>query len=500
MHTGELLRHIYGAQLGLYRKPPHALNMVKSSNASSSSGINLLPSAAFADDGLIDVYSTRYRRTFQSAMAFMFGLLPTAERWLSLTVRESHSIAFCFDDCVCPLIGALQKSMVYATASASLAGGTLTTTTTTTTPMIVPGSLGSVGGPAGNVMQLIRNTLLENAVGHLHPMELRDAVLAVLCHGGRMPCRRPGDDDRMAGVVMADASSASRSAAAVTVTETTIQSDFINIDQDDEASRGGGGGGSSGNPAQSGRARNSINLQQLQFINHERQNLAFESNPNQYQRSPSQHLGGDDTVRTFAAAAERSADQHSDTSCIQPSHIAHLMAHTHRLRLAELRHADNRRRGLLRAYGLLRHIVANILRMVSGARTKFVLYAGHDRTLEYLLAALGVTGADSAPDGAAAAEPDVTFIPYAARLAFEVYRSTTNGEHYFRVVYNGHDVTSLVLVCAGGRSLRMTRASRRGGKAALCPIENIVRFVHDDYFAPFNTTNFRDACQVVKVL
>lgn len=224
-------------------------------------------------------------------------------------------------------------------------------------------------------------------------------------------------------------------------------------------------------------ARNAFDLQQQQFINRERQNLVFESNP---------HLGANPT---FSVA-------YPDTTCIQPTHIAHLMSHTLRLRLTEQRHADHRRRGLLRAYGLLRHLVANMLRMVSGARSKFVLYAGHDRTLEYLLAALGVTGGDAADSATANAIADTTFIPYAARLAIEVYRSTTNGDHYFRLVYNGRDVTPLVLVCAGGRSLRVPRASRRGGRAALCPIENIVRFVHDDYFAPFNTTNFRDACQV----
>ena len=61
------------------------------------------------------------------------------------------------------------------------------------------------------------------------------------------------------------------------------------------------------------------------------------------------------------------------------------------------------------------------------------------------------------------------------------------------VVFNGHDVTQQIDFCEGGKSLRVTRDSR-GNKADLCPIENIIRFLHEDYFGPLNATNFKDAC------
>lgn len=46
------------------------------------------------------VVSTKYRRTFQSAMALMFNIVPN-HIWTHLNVKESLSIAFCFIDCAC---------------------------------------------------------------------------------------------------------------------------------------------------------------------------------------------------------------------------------------------------------------------------------------------------------------------------------------------------------------------------------------------------------------
>lgn len=477
LHTGETLRDTYAAQLGLYEKLRPATGGSSAANKALDTNGSGLPALApppppppVVDDGLVAVYSTRYRRTFQSAMALLFGLV-SPERWLALNVRESHSIAFCFDECVCPLAGTLQKSLL-AAAAARMANDSVAA-----------------------IVDRIGGTLLENAptgAGHLHPMEVRDAVLAVLCHAGQMPCRQPGDDDRMAGVV---------AAAAASDGSTINQSDFINIDQEEETANNGGNGQSGKVIGHCGQRlllsrKHSIPgrataQQQQQLVNRERQNIAFETGQQQNQQRNSANSRNAPAPAGIDADAEYDERTGTSATCIRSEHVAVLLAHTLRLRAAEHRHADHRRIGRLRAYGLLRHIVANILKLVSGIGNRIVLYAGHDRTLEFVMAALGVTGGGGDTGGPGPGP----FVPYAGRLAFEVYRSRTNGEHYVRIVYNGADVTRWVHVCAAGRSLTVPRMARRGGTAALCPIENIVRFIHDDYFAPFNTTNYREACQ-----
>lgn len=233
-------------------------------------------------------------------------------------------------------------------------------------------------------------------------------------------------------------------------------------------------------PLATGSAFQEQQLQQQRLITRERLNLAYESSHQQQQPAVTDDDSTTSTDSNNAAAASVVAN----AQCVRPAHVAALLACTARMRHAERQHPSHRQHGQLRAYGMLRHMLANMLRMISGLGSRFVLYAGHDRTLEAMLAALGVDGAELP-----------AFVPYAARLAVEVYRSRANGEHYFRIVYQGRDITAGVHVCAGSRSLHVSRQQRRSAKAALCPIENIIRFVHEDYFAAFNASNYREACQ-----
>jgi hypothetical protein len=55
-------------------------------------------------------YSTRYRRTFQSLFAFLYGLLGPKQLLQSATIRESQSITFCFHDCSCRTADKLKKA------------------------------------------------------------------------------------------------------------------------------------------------------------------------------------------------------------------------------------------------------------------------------------------------------------------------------------------------------------------------------------------------------
>ncbi|KAM7351327.1 2-phosphoxylose phosphatase 1 isoform 2-T2 [Cochliomyia hominivorax] len=271
-----------------------------------------------------------------------------------------------------------------------------------------------------NVMHWIGNQLLQHTPNGINdPNEVVDAMLTVMCHDAPWPCRNLN---------------ASEQSTASTKPSDLDLNDVINIDQDDIAV--GGGGGQAGDDLAS-------NLIELQNGNMETPTTTTEG-------------------------------------CIESHHVSTLMSFANFQSTREVHHSYYKRIGLMRAYGMIRHIVSYMLRMISGDRTKFVLYSGHDWTLQYLTAALGI-------------QTDNTFIAYAARLAFEVYKSEAHTDYYFRVVYDGHDVTKQIDFCEGGKSLRVTRDSR-GNKADLCPIENIIRFLHEDYFGPLNATNFKDAC------
>lgn len=106
-----------------------------------------------------------------------------------------------------------------------------------------------------------------------------------------------------------------------------------------------------------------------------------------------------------------------------------------------------------------------------------MVYSGHDHTLEQLSAALGLKN-------------DPFLLRYAARLIFEVYEENNQqGDAkgiYFRLLTNGKDVTKQINFCKHCISI--------DSKMNLCKIEDIVRFLHDDYFTSFNVTNYKDAC------
>lgn len=108
-----------------------------------------------------------------------------------------------------------------------------------------------------------------------------------------------------------------------------------------------------------------------------------------------------------------------------------------------------------------------------------MLYSGHDHTIEQLASALGLAN-------------DPLLLRYASRLMFEVYENleeshnTGAGVVYFRLLSNGKDVTSQIGFC---KQLMVQRTNE-----VLCKIEDIVRFLHDDYFTTLNSTNFKEAC------
>lgn len=402
LQVGDLLRQVYAHPLGLLNKP---ITMPKFPNTTQPT---------YTPDEVI-IYSTRYRRTFQSAMALMYGFLP--ERWLSLNIQESHSLAFCFSDCACPRADQINTMLAKEFAHQLNKHPTISA-----------------------VVQWIGSNVLQNPTANMQPLEVRDAILSLICHNAPLPCRRTSPD------YFGTTDNNDRS----TSPPTTESNDLINIDQDDNT------------------INNVVNVQADSLSNQ--------------------------IIDPDSASDSNEPDVEG---CVEASHVAALMSFTQWQGKKEAKHYLSRQQGLLRAYGLIRNIVNYMLRIISSDKVKFVLYSGHDRTFQFLLTALGIYKTIDKDQ-----LPTMSYsIPYASRIQFEIYKSdASNGdttEYYFRVISNGQDITRMIEFCEGGRSLRITK-NARGTKADLCPIENIIRFIHDDYFLLFNATNQKDACSIVQ--
>ncbi|CAH0564791.1 unnamed protein product [Brassicogethes aeneus] len=167
----------------------------------------------------------------------------------------------------------------------------------------------------------------------------------------------------------------------------------------------------------------------------------------------------------------------NSNNCVRRQNVAGVFAYTDWVNHQKWRNTFWKRMCLLKSYGLMRHLVQQMLHVVSDNGPYFTLYSGHDHTVEQLTTALGISN-------------DPLLLRYAARVAFEVYqdnREPMSGAKaiYFRVLANGKDVTRQVAFCKNIATI---------GKVNLCKIEDIVRFLHDDYFTGVNATNYKDAC------
>jgi 2-phosphoxylose phosphatase len=102
-------------------------------------------------------------------------------------------------------------------------------------------------------------------------------------------------------------------------------------------------------------------------------------------------------------------------------------------------------------------------RMTSSQSHRFVLYSGHDSTIEPLADVLGVS--------------DGRWPRYASRLIFELYLKwdtvSTVRKYYVRILYNGRDVTDSVSFCKG---------QLVDGTPGLCPLDMFIKFVEQDQY------------------
>lgn len=377
LHIGELLKLAYALPLDLLKKPVPIQPPKTNANDTNPFWLN-------SDE--VVIFSTRYRRTFQSVMALLFNLLPN-DRWHNLHIQESHSLAFCFTDCACANAEYLKK--ILSRESVKDFNGI---------PSI------------SSLVNWIGMSLLQTQdIAVLNPLDVRDALLMYVCHNQQLPCQHRQSH------------------------QSTPQSQHDTVDTNDIIDLDDG------------------------------QQRSLDSTPNE---------GDDDDL-------EEAINDNPTENCVEENHIEALLTYTNAYELKESNNRLKITERALRAYGLIRNIVSYMLKMISGDKVKLVLYSCHDQTLQFVLAALGLIEESS-------------YVPYASRLAFEVYKSDKDSQHYYRAVYNGRDVTRLISFCLDGKSLRVKRG--RAQAAYLCPIENIIRFIHDDYFVMMNATNFKDAC------
>ncbi|XP_008556406.1 2-phosphoxylose phosphatase 1 [Microplitis demolitor] len=184
----------------------------------------------------------------------------------------------------------------------------------------------------------------------------------------------------------------------------------------------------------------------------------------------------------------------SQRICVKTDQVTGLFAYIEWESRLNIKSLSRRKYGLLRAYGLLRNVVSHMVQMISESKPKIVLFSGHDKTLEYLTSALGIV-------------VDHAISPhYASRFVIEICRANSKNENhvandfYFRVIVNGKDVTQTITFCKNSNYYSASYGDKNDEgdflkrEYKLCPIEAIIRQLHDDYFLPFNATNFKDAC------
>jgi len=110
---------------------------------------------------------------------------------------------------------------------------------------------------------------------------------------------------------------------------------------------------------------------------------------------------------------------------------------------------------------------------------KFVLYSGHDSTIEPLAAVIGVSNGN--------------WPRYASRLVFEFYARTkaagTDTVAGIRVLYNGKDVTGQLPFCKGITSKL---------EPSVCPLKAFLDFVNDSKFSGGpGETGYNEACKTL---
>ena len=99
---------------------------------------------------------------------------------------------------------------------------------------------------------------------------------------------------------------------------------------------------------------------------------------------------------------------------------------------------------------------------------KFMLYSGHDTTIDPLATALGFGNG--------------TWPNYAARIVFELYTRHSDSVHFIRVLYDGEPVTHLLKFC------------KPVGIEKLCNFDDYFEFLNTGYLKGFTGNSRQEVC------
>lgn len=332
---------------------------------------NLFSNVSQLNNNVI-TYTTKYRRTFQSLNAFLYGFFRN-EGFFKIPLRTVHSMYYCFEDCACPARDTYNKAVISENTKRLKSNMAILKLTEEISSMVYTLSDGSFTKD---------------------PYSLKDALLTYLCHNIQLPC---------------------------TLSKCVFPEDILRI---------------------------------FSYIEWD--------------------------TRQFAKNIYR------------------------------------QKYSILSAYGFVKNIISHLLKIVSNEKPKFILYSAHDRTIQFLLTALGIN------------TNEAVFPPYASRIIFEVNRrifitilwflnsALRNAwivclqvyvqkqkanplikTFYFRLVFNGKDITQHIKFCTKKNRINFSEG-KLSSKIYLCSFESLIRFLHDDYFSIFNSTNFKDACFMFK--
>lgn len=110
-------------------------------------------------------YSTKYRRTFQSLNAFLYGFL--RETFQRIPLRIVSSMFFCFEDCACPAIEMYSKAVILENSKRLKSH---------------PAMLKLVEDISSIVYTMSDGSFTRD------PHYLKDALLTYICHNKQLPC------------------------------------------------------------------------------------------------------------------------------------------------------------------------------------------------------------------------------------------------------------------------------------------------------------------------
>lgn len=111
---------------------------------------------------------------------------------------------------------------------------------------------------------------------------------------------------------------------------------------------------------------------------------------------------------------------------------------------------------------------------------RFIFYSAHDKTLMPLLVSFGVF--------------DGIRPPFSSRFVMELHSKPVSSVgknekeriYHLKIIYNGKDVTKKTNFCFSKK--------REREPSFVCPLDNFVKFVQEDYLKEMNASSFKAAC------